>query len=356
MPHSVRRRRARANRVARGIEAAVVAAGVARQAVVQWNRQRMMIRSDSGRVLRGSEQQSGGGSHSSFTRHRGKFQKSTRKLIDVSEEYTYKYSGCSNLVGATANQGFDDVPRNGANLALGLGSVGDLQQILVQMGIAVANQNGYHFTVPFQKLTTQYTNCCNYPIVLWLYDVIPRVHTYTTIPNDEVQTPSTAWGLGYTQEGGTGSDQRGTPYSTPFESKLFCEFYKVIKVHKVTMGAGDVHTHTLTNMQHNWISDQKWRNISVANGNSSISQLAHYSVLSLAVIVGTPVHDSADAANTHVSLGPSRVDYVWTKEYIARSATYNQRSVTRTFSGGIIGGNPVTNIIANNQAETQAQT
>lgn len=322
-------------------------------------------RSGGGRLLRGEEQQSGGGSHKSVTVNHGHFRKSTKKLQDLSEEYTYKYTTVGNIFNATPGQQTPiDFPFNGVGAvpAYGLGSVGDLQQVLLQMGIAVASQAGYHFTVPFQKLEAVFTNTCNYPIFMWIYDVVPRANIFNSpgaTNTPFVYSPVSAWKNGYIVEGGTGTDQSGTVFSTPFESKLFCEWYRVIGVKRVVMGAGDVHIHKVINIQKNWMTDSKWRDLAAGSGSTDILYLENYTVNTIVVLCGTPIHDSTAGHTTdqgRVSTGPVRVDYVATKEYIGRSATYNQRTVTRSASMGNIATGAITNVIANNQADANVLT
>jgi hypothetical protein len=269
-------------------------------------------------------------------------------LSDITDELTFKYIVVGNIIAATSTQNKGDIPYNGANssTAYGLHSVGDLQAMVTQQSLSLP----YRWTVPFGKMEFYFTNATNYPVILWIYDCVPRKDIATGMT--KIATPVTAWGYGYANEGGTGSDQSSAVFATPFESKLFCENYKVINVKKILMGGGDLHEHRVVNIQKNWIDSARYTD---QGGTATITYLRNYTVMTFAVVSGTPIHDASNpTTQANVTTGPAHIDYVCKKEYIYKVGSYNQRYVNSTNYMGTLMGAPVTTIIGDNQASTTA--
>jgi len=180
----------------------------------------------------------------------------------------------------------------------------------------VGNSNATQFAVPYGQIEYMISNSTNANIILWLYDIIPRKMIYATDTN--YKTPMDAWVNGMRVQLGTGggSNLDLVPGARPFESKLFCENYKVKKVSKIILSPGVLHRHIVTSTQRRWYTDSQFNNLFTAGVPSSQALwFGGRTILTMAIIMGTPGHSRATHASADVTTAPAGIDVVSIKRY-----------------------------------------
>jgi len=133
-----------------------------------------------------------------------------------------------------------------------------------------------------------------------LYDVIAR----RDLPTSAIGDPVNAWSTGLTEEG-AGSYQ--TIGSTPFESELFNQFYKVVQTTEVDIPSGGVHRHVVDfrpyAVIHQDVVNQQYGGALNAGGG-----IRGITCFTLVKYHGSPAHDST--TNTAVTISPASLDAV----------------------------------------------
>jgi hypothetical protein len=288
---------------------------------------RTVILTEEDKKMNGHSQQYAGGSSTSVTHYNLRSQRSTKPIIQSSAEQTFRYIGAQQ-VGASGNaQAAISLGNDQKNSAAsdGIYSIYDLKTI---KGAISANL-GTQFSCFHGEAEYVISNSGNSSSIIWIYDVVPRRDIGTS--DTSITLPLSAWSNGYGAEGSFASMISGYnfPFATPFDSKLFCEAYKIIKVHKFILGPGVIHRHIVKSKQHRWISDDEWINTySNPNYGSTELWMRKRTVLSLLVSLGQPVHSSA--ASTNVSVSDTNLDIVWKKIYRFKFSDVEQRGVGGT--------------------------
>lgn len=260
-----------------------------------------------------------GGDVTGFT-HRVRGVVSKKKLQYVSAVNKYRCFFGQRLVVGSGQQGFDILGYDGAagNFTVagiyGVSEIGGIRATLTAAGFP-AIPNALQFAVPKAKAEYAITNSTNGNIIVWLYDIIPRKDIQST--DTMVAYPYTAWVNGAKVQAGTSANSPANPGSKPFESKIFCEYYKVKKVTKVTMAPGALHRHVVRSVQRRWFTDSMWSNLWTSGGgeNSSTLWMHGRSVLTMILIMGGPAHNAAAADSAHTTSSPAAVDITTTKTY-----------------------------------------
>jgi hypothetical protein len=156
-----------------------------------------------------------------------------------------------------------------------------------------------------QELTTVYVD---------IYEVEPRFH------QTSAQTPITMWYQGLQNEESAASTVYSYLYpgEKPFRSKMFCYFYKITKVIRVELGAGQSHRH---------ISKYKINKIIHGEIANSFTTTRDFTKYKLMVASGSPVNDSTN--NTLVSTSSVTLDIVVQKQWeVTKPANYRQQSIS----------------------------
>lgn len=134
-----------------------------------------------------------------------------------------------------------------------------------------------------------------------IYDIIARRDSNSSVNTSD---PVVAWNNSYLDEGGANANSAlvGT---LPFSSDLFTQFFKVLKVTTILLGAGQTHFHRIS-FKLNKVIDQE----TVKYVTSSLKGTTCYQMV---VVSGVPYNDVT--TTTQVSTGACNVDWVSRREY-----------------------------------------
>lgn len=163
------------------------------------------------------------------------------------------------------------------------------------------------------------TNPENYQISLTIYDCICRRDG-----GGNVYYPNSAWAEGLNDEtyasGGTYVTPNYTVVgATPFESNLFCKFWKVQKITHTKLAGGQFHTHRGT-----WAPRRLVDNEMVQNGGNLCYKGLTTSIL--IVISGAPVTSTAGPVTTQ----RAKALITWDKTYDYGFISQNTTSMTQS--------------------------
>lgn len=145
-------------------------------------------------------------------------------------------------------------PSNFSERALGSLDLGVAKDILQLDNAAISGgtdpglSKTVKFFVKYVKIKSQLVNATTFPVTITLYDILARRDASST------QSPIVDWGVGLTHQSAagtavlspidyTGGQSQGFPGATPFESQLFCQRNKVVKVTTFELQAGSEHVH-----------------------------------------------------------------------------------------------------------------
>lgn len=278
-----------------------------------------------------------------FNRKPVKSAKMLRNMTAI-QRYTYTYGTRATSIQSRQGYftfGYDGVQAIRPGLSgYGLYNVTDLLaiQALIQGALAVGSP-GINFSVERAHVDYQMVNSSNSNITLWIYDFVPRKDVYSEA-NNNVYPPDLAWYTGSTTtfQGGNVTqaasaqnaitDPATYPFATPFESSLFTAWYKVIRVKKLTLAPGVVHTHRVFSKQSKWIDDNELlpgSNANVAIPNN-LQYLGFKTILTMGVILGEPVHAHTAPGGNNVTAGVVALDMITRKYYEYRYASPQQRN------------------------------
>lgn len=267
--------------------------------------------------------------------------RSTIALDDISEENNYRYTYSQRITSSFGKQAISILGSNGTYVtpttladSTGIYNKLDLAAIKAQIASGSPPASGaasVRFTVPHSRVDYYLTSTSNAVQMVYIYDVVPRVNieigiTSTTPAQQQGDTavadPIQAWRNGYPISFGgiTAAAGADIPFATPFESKLFCEWFKVISVKKITQAPGDMHHHVVKSNQHRWISDAQWLTQTGSTPTSAfistVNKFGRHTVLTMVVAIGGPVHDID--VNTAVSTAATGLDVISKKTYSFR--------------------------------------
>nr|WAE42454.1 MAG: capsid protein [Cressdnaviricota sp.] len=133
-----------------------------------------------------------------------------------------------------------------------------------------------------------------------LYDVICR----RDITQSNISDPANAFKNSLADEGGSNANWSSVG-TTPFASDLFTQFYKVLKITHIILGAGQFHTHRV-----HFGLNRQFDNEQLQYTPNGIKGATCFTV---AMIYGAPYNDST--TKTQVSTGQVTVDFVSKKQY-----------------------------------------
>jgi len=161
-----------------------------------------------------------------------------------------------------------------------------------------------------EAVTTHcFKNQTNAPTTVWLYDCVAR--------KDSRVNPQAAWVTGMVDQGSTGGEL--TPFSTPFQSDRFNQFWKVIGVKCIFLGAGDEHWHQLRHKVYRTFNDE------YISGTNSY-YLKGLTTFTMAVALGSLDNDSIVPAQ--VSFGAGRLNWFFSSRYTVNATTGNIHAST----------------------------
>jgi len=166
------------------------------------------------------------------------------------------------------------------------------KKLPVPIATATDTQN---FMVGALHQETVISNTSNIYWQMTIYDYVARQDTTVNpdaMTTDLGQVPLAFWQLGLKQQtnGATQTLFPWTVNATPFNSTLFCQYYKIIKSTKVMVGPGATHTHIMKNNVNKVYYPSRF---GVSTGN-----LRGLTAGSIYVCVGQPV----EATNTAPSV------------------------------------------------------
>nr|WAE42574.1 MAG: capsid protein [Cressdnaviricota sp.] len=138
-------------------------------------------------------------------------------------------------------------------------------------------------------------NSTNMTCRVELYDVIARrdIYPFTSLSSTQiVPTPTLAFAYGLQNELQTSSNTANQNVgTTPFDSQLFCKFWKIQKITHVILAPGQVHMHKVSYSPNYVLDNQLLSQTNMA----AIGKLACYT---MAVAVGQPILDATGLVTT----------------------------------------------------------
>lgn len=151
---------------------------------------------------------------------------------------------------------------------------------------------------------------------LMIYDIIAKRDISTVSKNS---SPGVAWGYGIDNEGGTNSDY-SVIGSTPMESEMFRNFYRIVQKTPVSLAPGEMHRHLTTYRPNQAVSDTVGESVAYGiQGLSCWTLIVHY---------GMPAHDST--TETSVTIDPSDLDIVHSMSVDWRQIQKNDTAWTKS--------------------------
>jgi len=177
-------------------------------------------------------------------------------------------------------------------------SQGDMGQMLNSIyGATPTNaQQNTRLYIQSVKHNFMFTNNQTNNIFVDMYDIVAR--------RDACLTPATSYYAGLTDQGV--SNGYNAINVTPFMSKQFTTYWKVVKRTSLTLGPGESHRHIVT-MQLN----KEWSATRMEESAQHYAGLTHGTML---VAWGAPDHDATGTAN--VSTGSVLIDLVYSRQIV----------------------------------------
>lgn len=167
-------------------------------------------------------------------------------------------------------------------------------------------EEGFSLYLQSAQLRCQIVNVQNVMCTLWIYDLVARRDQSTGDIN-----PIEDWEGGIDAQGGSSSDYK-YPYSTPFQSKRFCQKWKVRKVTRSLVAPGETHVHMVTANVYNKLASSRVESFvnSEATGAVAVGGLT---TTVMVVALGGVWNDATD--KTAVGYAPVQMDIAYTKRY-----------------------------------------
>lgn len=167
-------------------------------------------------------------------------------------------------------------------------------------------EEGFSLYLATCQFRAQIVNVQNIMCTIWIYDLTAR--------RDQSQgdiNPVEDWEAGIDAQGGSSSDYK-YPYSTPFQSKRFCQKWKVRKVTRALVAPGETHVHMVTGHVYNKLTNTRIFNFvnSEATGSSAVGGLTSTIMV---VALGGVWNDVTD--KSAVGYSPVNLDICYTKRY-----------------------------------------
>jgi len=181
-------------------------------------------------------------------------------------------------------------------------------EIISQAVQATDNEyaEGFYLYMQTAQLRCQIVNVQNIMCTIWIYDLTAR--------RDQSEgniDPVEDWEAGIDAQGGNTSDYK-YPYSTPFQSRRFCQKWKVRKVTRALVAPGETHVHMVTANVYNKVGMSRIDGFvnSEATGRVAVGGLTSTIMI---VALGGVWNDVTD--KTAVGYAPTQLDIAYTKRY-----------------------------------------
>lgn len=195
-----------------------------------------------------------------------------------------------------------------------------------QSFFSTSNKLSLH-VIPWEVTArTEYVNAANAPCTLTLYDIVSRKQSSITSRADPLEMVQN----NMDQEGDTNNDYQTVGYS-PFQSKSFCQNYKIIKVTTAHLAEGQVHVHTFRHLRKEMLP------IGLALEECTDSGIwtnmrRGLSAWTLACVAGSPV---ASATNplTEVSTSACKINYMTKWSYVLKIPSPNDKAINNSSNG-----------------------
>lgn len=200
-----------------------------------------------------------------------------------------------------------------------------------------AEREGHRHTQKFVCNYLEYDqmirNCSLQDADLVIYDVVYRAGVIPNMSSGNAAVgradPLQNWEQGLLNEAGPGTQavyaaaRRNVLGTTPFQSTLFCKLYKIRKVTRVTLSAGEVHHHYVTVKPRNMFDSQtqnaKDRMAGVL-GNTNSSIIPGLSGFTMVTAAGSIMN----VPNDSVKVGTSQVALDWVTKCTGSFSSYTR--------------------------------
>jgi hypothetical protein len=253
-----------------------------------------------------------------------------RKLCMNTEKQLYEFSNSFVLTGNIGQQGvfsssvmYQSDMQTLANKIQGLlstnGTVYNLNAVQGTLGTTGGIVNTMRFGIKEISQKFWITNNTTANTYLDIYHLVAR--------DDNDVSPIVTWDRGV-QDSTSGATSIGSNklYMTPFASPLFCQYFKIDKVHHIEMAQGRTHIETVKYFPHNVVEMERFNNGIYIKGLTRIVMMVAY---------GSPANDIVNTNNvstTSVKLDVTQdVKYTYTFNTIpTKSFTYNNTIATVT--------------------------
>lgn len=157
------------------------------------------------------------------------------------------------------------------------------------------------------------TNMTNLGNMIWIYDLVLRHDTGNNGTASRLD-PIGDWKEGITDEAGGATDY-ALPYCTPYQSRTFCLRWKVLKVRKIPLAAGETHVHTTSCVPRMHLNRERVNppaSTALATPAADLG-IGQFTSCVMVVALGNVAADSVVSSN--VGFGPSSIDIVKTTRY-----------------------------------------
>lgn len=157
------------------------------------------------------------------------------------------------------------------------------------------------FGLYLQRMTSVITiqNADVNDAVVWLYSLVLRNDS------NEFVDPVNDWKQGITDAGGGASPAVLYANMTPFQSKKFCERWKVHNVQKFTLSSGSVHVHTVSSTPYHKVNKERFTSTGTGGTAGADAGIRYLTSTTMIVAVGALVNDATNKnliANGQVAL------------------------------------------------------
>lgn len=134
--------------------------------------------------------------------------------------------------------------------------------------------------------------------IVWIYSLVLRNDASTSM------NPVNDWQQGLLDAGGA----TNTLYAncTPFQSKKFCERWKVYNVQKFTLSSGAVHEHIVSSTPYHKLNKERFTSTGTGGTLGATSGIRYLTSCTMIVCVGALVNDSTNKSN--IANGQSALD------------------------------------------------
>lgn len=144
------------------------------------------------------------------------------------------------------------------------------------------------WVVEWIKISHTLKNQTNVPVQVWLYDIVPR-RDETSTTGLVLSSPAGDWFDGMNNASTSVYVGPAHPAATPFMSGIFTRMWKVVRVHKFTLGGGADHVHHVTIRPNLMLSKEMIDEVTVKRNQTYFC---------MCVIEGNPVNSAPVTGDT----------------------------------------------------------